>query len=102
MNTTIPPKSGFMFSSTKATIGSEPLKSTTSENDASDILVLPKQKENSRQKLKLGISQKAVCLDRLKAEDKEKDKKNWKKIKEKNLWGKKAEKKRLKKKEAEI
>ena len=59
---TTPPKSGAMVSGTEATTSSEPLKSTASESDLSDILALPKPKEMSGQKRKPVINQKTVCL----------------------------------------
>ena len=59
---TTPPKSGAMVSGTEATTSSEPLKSTASESDMSDILALPKPKEMSGQKRKPVINQKTVCL----------------------------------------
>ena len=51
-----------MVSGTEATISSEPLKSTASESDLSDILALPKPKEKSGRKRKPSINQKTVCV----------------------------------------
>ena len=62
MDATTPPKSGAMVSGTEATTSSEPLKSTASESDMSDILALPKPKEMSGRKRKPVINQKTVCL----------------------------------------
>ena len=61
-NATTPPKSGAMVSGTEATTSSEPLKSTASESDLSDILALPKPKEKSGRKRQPGINQKLLVL----------------------------------------
>ena len=99
-----PPKSGAMVSGTEATTSSEPLKSTASESDLSDILALPKPKEKCGRKRKPGINQKTVCLtddavfDRFKAEDQEKKDKELEKRERKRVCEeKKAKKERLKK-----
>ena len=89
-NATTPPKSGAMVSGTEATTSSEPLKSTASESDLSDILVLPKLKEKSGRKRKPGINQKLfvlqmmLCLIDLKLKTKKRRIKNWKNVKEKS------------------
>ena len=62
MDATTSPKTGAMASCTEATTSSEPLKSTASESDLSDILALPKPKEESGRKRTPGINQKTVYL----------------------------------------